>query len=162
MSLPNEIVLRPRFQLVLYEPAQEVLGKLQDACRPPFHIKRVDDHIFIRFDAPESHFWSPQLQLEILEEEPSGAKVYGLFGPNPSLWTFFMFLHFGVAIVFLIFGVWTYSSITLERPYGPQLGVMLSMVAAWFALYAIGRAGRARGKPQMHELHTFFMGVVGA
>ena len=160
MSLPNEIVLRPRFQLVLPDPAHEVLGKLQDACRPPFRIKRLDDHIFIRFDASQSHVWSPQLQLEIVDEEPSGARVYGLFGPTPTLWTFFMFLHFGVATLFLIFGVWAYSSMTLERPYGLQVGVMLSMVLAWFTLYFIGRAGRAKGKPQMYELHTFFMEVV--
>lgn len=161
MSLPNEIVLRPRFQLTLSEPPQEVLGRLQDACRPPFNIKRSDDHIFIRFDAPQSHFWSPQLHLEILAEEPSGSRVYGLFGPNPTLWTFFMFLHFGVATLFLIFGVWAYSSASLGKPYGALLGAMGGMVALWFVLYAIGRAGRARGRPQMYELHTFFMGVVG-
>lgn len=161
MSLPNEIVLRPRFQLTLADPPQEVLGRLQDACRPPFHIKRVDDHVFIRFDAPQSHFWSPQLHLEVLEEEPSGSRIYGLFGPNPTLWTFFMFLHFGVATLFVIFGIWAYSSASLDRPYGVQLGAMLGMVALWFVLYAVGRAGRAKGKPQMYELHTFFMGVVG-
>lgn len=161
MSLPNEIVLRPRFQLTLAEPPQEVLGRLQDACRPPFHIKRSDDHIFIRFDAPESHFWSPQLHLEILAEEPTGSRVYGLFGPNPILWTFFMFLHFGVAMLFLILGAWAYSSASLGKPYGMLLGAMGGMVALWFALYAIGRAGRAKGRPQMYQLHTFFMGVVG-
>lgn len=162
MSLPNEIVLRPRFQMTLSEPAQEVLGKLQDSCRPPFHVKRLDDHVFIRFDAPESHFWSPQLQLEVLEEDSSGSRVYGLFGPNPTLWTFFMFLHFGVATLFLIFGVWAYSSATLDKPYGIQLGVMVGMVVIWFLLYGIGRVGRAKGKPQMHELHAFFMSVVSA
>jgi hypothetical protein len=161
MSLPNEIVLRPRFQLVLSEPAPEVLGRLQDAERPPFQIKRLDDHVFIKFDARASHFWSPQLQLEILEENPTGCRIYGLFGPNPTLWTFFMFLHFGVATLFVIFGIWAYSSASLGRPYGALLGAMGGMVALWFVLYAVGRAGRARGKPQMYELHTFFMGVVG-
>jgi len=161
MSLPNEIVLRPRFQLTLPDTPQEVLGRLQDACRPPFNVKRVDDHVFIRFDAPQSHFWSPQLQLEVLEEEPSGSRIYGLFGPNPTLWTFFMFLHFGVATLFLIFGIWAYSSASLDRPYGVQLGAMAGMVALWFVLYAIGRAGRAKGKPQMYELHAFFLAVVG-
>jgi hypothetical protein len=99
--------------------------------------------------------------LEILAEDPSGARVYGLFGPNPTLWTFFMFLHFGVATVFLIFGVWAYSSMSLDRSYGLQLGVMGAMLVLWFVLYAIGRAGRAKGKPQMQELHSFLMEVIG-
>lgn len=162
MSLPNDIVLRPRFQLELAVPAAEVLGRLQDAGRAPFHIKRVDDHVFIRFDATQNHFWSPQLQLEILDENPSGCRVYGLFGPNPTLWTFFMFLHFGVATLFVILGMWAYSSASLGKPYGVLLGGMGALVALWFVLYGIGRAGRAKGRPQMYELHTFFLGVVGA
>lgn len=161
MSLPNDIVLRPRFQLELSVPAPEVLGRLEDAGRSPFQIKRVDDHVFIRFDPSKSHFWSPQLQLEVLEESPSACRVHGLFGPNPTLWTFFMFLHFGVATFFVIFGIWAYSSASLGRPYGALLAAMGSMVVLWFALYAIGRAGRAKGRPQMYELHTFFLGVVG-
>ena len=135
MSLPNDIVLRPRFQLELSVPAPEVLGRLEDAGRSPFQIKRVDDHVFIRFDPSKSHFWSPQLQLEVLEESPSACRV--------------------------IFGIWAYSSASLGRPYGALLAAMGSMVVLWFALYAIGRAGRAKGRPQMYELHTFFLGVVG-
>ncbi len=156
MSLPNEIVLRPRFQEEIPEPAEELLAAFQAAGQAPFRVKRVDDHVFIRFDSQESHFWSPQLQLEIVEESEGASKVYGLFGPNPTLWTFFMFLHFGVATLFVILGVWAYSSAALGKPYGILVGGMVAMVLIWFVLYAFGRAGRAKGKPQMQELHRFY------
>jgi len=51
---------------------------------------------FIKFNQGSQSFWSPQLHLEIvkLDEDEQKSKIYGLFGPNPTLWTFFMFLHF--------------------------------------------------------------------
>lgn len=161
MALPNEIVLRPRFQTVLEEPAETVLDRFQRTEKPPFKVKRMDDHVFIRFTEAEQHFWSPQLQLEILDEEELGGekghcRVYGLFGPNPTLWSFFMFLHFGVATLFTIFGIWAYSIASLGKPYGWLLGIMIGLVILWFALYGFGRAGRARGKPQMNALFGFF------
>ncbi len=159
MSLPNEIVLRPRFQEEIPAPADELLSAFHASGQPPFRVKRVDDHVFIRFDSRESHFWSPQLQLEIVEESEGLSKVYGLFGPNPTLWTFFMFLHFGVATLFVILGVWAYSSAALGKAYGVQVGGMVAMVLIWFVLYAFGRAGRAKGKPQMKELHRFYRNV---
>ena len=81
--------------------------------------------------------------------------LHGLFGPNPTVWTMFMFLHFFVAGLFIAFGIWTYSNWTLENPFGLQLGLMLLMVAAWFGLYLAGRFGKHKGKDEMHQLYDF-------
>jgi hypothetical protein len=126
--LPNEIVLRPRFQLPRSEPKETLLAAFEGRSQPPFIIKRLDDHVFIKFNREETHFWSPQLQLEIIDNEDKGSTIYGLFGPNPTLWTFFMFLHFGVGTFFVIFGIWAYSSAALKKPYGWLLGAMGLMV----------------------------------
>lgn len=158
--LPNEIVLRPRFQLELLDAKETILAAFENSEEKPFLVNRIDDHVFIKFSVEQQHFWSPQLHLEINELEDKGSKLYGVFGPNPTLWTFFMFLHFGVATVFTILGIWAYSSASLHRPYALQLGLMGFMLVLWFILYAFGRAGRLKGKPQMHELHTFMMEVL--
>ncbi|MEJ2162130.1 MAG: GTP-binding protein [Robiginitalea sp.] len=156
MEISNEIVLRPRFQDTLNDCAEDVLIRIEQAAEKPFLVKRLDDHLFISFSEKERHFWSPQLQLEILDEDSGGCRVYGLYGPNPTLWTFFMFLHFGVATLFIILGIWAYSSASLGRPYGVLVGGMVGMVAIWFTFYAFGRGGRAKGKPQMHQLYRFY------
>ncbi|WP_297761140.1 GTP-binding protein [uncultured Muriicola sp.] len=153
--IPNEIVLRPRFQLEQAADKEQLLSKFEQTKRPPYIIKRMDDHVFIKFNKQEVHFWSPQLQLEIIEKEEGGSRLYGLFGPNPTLWTFFMFLHFGVGTFFIIFGIWAYSSAALNKPYGWLLGIMGFMVVLWFVLYAFGRAGKKKGKPQMEALYSF-------
>ena len=154
-ALPNDVVLRPRFQLQLKKPKENILQVFENNDESFFLVKRIDDHVFIKFNPELLHFWSPQLHLEINEVDESNCTVYGLFGPNPTLWTFFMFLHFGVATLFIILSIWAYSSATLNRPYNLQIGLMAAMVLIWFALYAFGRAGKRKGKPQMHQLYQF-------
>jgi len=159
-QIPNDIVLRPRFQLELTEAKEELLQSFEKSQIEPFLVKCIDEHIFIKFNKKNNHFWSPQLHLEIDEIDSQNSKLYGVFGPNPTLWTFFMFLHFGVATIFIILGVWAYSSSALDKPYGLQLGLMGFMAILWFVLYFFGRAGKHKGKPQTEELYRFMMNTL--
>ncbi len=159
-TLPNDIVLRPRFQLELQQSKESALESFEKKKNEPFLINQIDDHVFIKFQKKDIHFWSPQLHLEINEIDTENSKVYGLFGPNPTLWTFFMFLHFGVGTFFIILSIWAYSSASLDKSYGLQLGAMAFMVLIWFVLYAFGRAGRRKGKPQMNQLFHFMREVL--
>ena len=154
-TLPKDIVLRPRFQIQLDRPKDIALDSFDNGTADPFVVKKIDDHVFIKFNKKNIHFWSPQLHLEINEVDEDSSRLYGLFGPNPTLWTFFMFIHFGVATFFIIFGIWAYSYAALDEPYGLQLGAMIFMVVLWFVLYGFGRAGKRKGKPQMNELYGF-------
>jgi hypothetical protein len=138
-----------------------ILDQFEKTYKTPFVVKRIDDHVFIKFNAEKVHFWSPQLHLEIIAVDEKNSTLFGIFGPNPTLWTFFMFLHFGVATIFIILGVWAYSSASLGRPYSFQLMLMLLMALLWFILYAFGRAGRYKGKPQMRQLYDFMHKVLG-
>ncbi len=159
-SPPNDIVLRPRFQLELSDAKEELLQSFEKSQVDPFLVKRLDEHIFIKFNKKNNHFWSPQLHLEIDEIDKTNSKLYGVFGPNPTLWTFFMFLHFGVATVFIALSIWAYSSAALDKSYSLQLGLMGFMATLWFVLYFFGRAGKHKGKPQMEELYQFMMKVL--
>jgi len=154
-ELVNEIVLRPRFDIRLFtEP--EVLQKAFDVePKDPFLLKRIDEHIYIRFKKKYTNFWTPQLHLEISSFSPGKSTVHGVFGPNPTLWTFFMFLHFGVATLFIIMGIFAYSKHSLGHDITIWLVAMGFLVVIWFALYAFGRLGKAKGKPQMQQLRLY-------
>ena len=157
MSLTNEIVLRPRFKFDVDTNNEKILKGFEDSktIQSDFIVTRVDDHVFIKFPKEKQHFWSPQLQLEINEKEKDSATIHGLFGPNPTVWTMFMFFHFIVAGLFIGLGIWTYTNATLGSSYAIQLFLTLMMVAFWFVLYFAGRMGKAKGKPEMYELHGF-------
>lgn len=158
--IPNDIVLRPRFQLELSGEKDVLLERFELAEKETIKVKRIDDHLFIKFDKKESNFWTPQLHLEINELDEQNSKLYGLFGPNPTLWTFFMFLHFGVGTLFIILGIWAYVSANLDKPYFLQVGFMVLLVFIWIALYIFGRLGKRKGRPQMELLHRFMTDIL--
>lgn len=162
MSLPNEIVLRPRFKMDLNYGNEFVLKTFEDAksTSKTYKIVRVDDHVFIRLPKHEQQFWSPQLHLEINEIDTKTSTLHGLFGPNPTVWTMFMFLHFLVAGLFIAFGIWTYTNWTLKNAFAFPLMMTLLMVVAWFVLYFAGRFGRAKGKSEMHGLYDFMQTIL--
>ena len=157
MPIKNEIVLRPRFKLNLDRTNEEALMAFENAKKEQkeFIVSRIDDHVFIKIPKNKQHFWSPQLHLEIMEIEKDKCTVFGLFGPNPTVWTMFMFFHFIVAGLFLGFGIWAYSNWSLDNDYAIQLFITLMMIVIWFALYFGGRIGKATGKEQMHLLNDF-------
>ena len=158
MPITNEIVLRPRFKFNV-EHDNEILLKLFDDTKETqtdFIVTRVDDHVFIKIPKVKQHFWSPQLHLEINKNETSNSStIYGLFGPNPTVWTLFMFFHFIVIGLFLGFGIWTYTSWSLGTNYSLQLFMTLFMIIIWFVLYFGGRIGKKTGTDEMFLLHHF-------
>jgi len=153
--IPDDIALRPRFQIEIAKSKEIVLSKLEKKEGDIFDSKRVDEHIFIKIKKEDIHFWSPQLHLEIEEQDNKSSKVYGVFGPNPSLWTFFMFLHFGIAFIFIVFGIWAYTKWSLGKTYTLQAVIMILMVITWFVLYFFGRIGKKKGRPQTEQLYHF-------
>lgn len=157
MALSNDIVLRPRFKIEIDQnnaTALEAFEGLKKAQKD-FVVSRVDDHVFIRIPKTKQHFWSPQLHLEINKKDDKTSFLHGLYGPNPTVWTLFMFLHFLVAGLFIVFGIWAYANWTLNNHYTLQLVLMGVMVVFWFALYFAGRIGKQKGKPEMQELCNF-------
>lgn len=157
MSTANDIVLRPRFKIELEQNNESALKAFEAAKteQSEFIISRIDDHVFIKLPKEKQHFWSPQLHLEINELDNNRSTLRGLFGPNPTVWTLFMFLHFMVIGIFIAFAIWAYSNWALKTGYALQVWGMVFMVVIWFALYLGGRAGRTSSRNEMMALHKF-------
>ena len=163
MSLSNEIILRPRFKHEVNEDNEALLSLFEHSktTQKDFIVSRVDDHVFIRIPKEKQHFWSPQLHLEINKnEDKKTSTIHGLFGPNPTIWTLFMFLHFIVICLFIGFGTWAYANWSLQNNYSIQLTLAFIMVIIWFALYFSGRLGKSKGNAEMHLLNNFMNGVL--
>ena len=155
MSSTNTIVLRPRFKFELNQDNETALKAFENSTQDTFIVSRVDHHVFIKFPKQKQQFWTPQLHLEIDEVDTNRSLVRGLFGPNPTVWTLFMFLHFVVIGVFIAFAIWTYSNSALGKDYMLQTWGMLFMVIIWFVLYFAGRMGRTSNKDEMLALYNF-------
>jgi hypothetical protein len=155
--LSNEIVLRPRFQMELEQPCSQLVAKFSEVKKTEkkFHISCVDDHIFIKLPKKEQHFWSPQLHLEITEKDENNCSLHGFFGPNPTVWTLFMFLHVAVGILFMVNLTWLYSNYNLGNAIVLQISITIVLVLLWVLLYFAGSVGKKKGKPGMQALYDF-------
>jgi len=162
MALSNEIVLRPRFSLDVKHPNETVLNAFEASKKTQsnFIITRVDDHVFLKIPKKKQHLWSPQLHLEILYATKETSKLKGFFGPNPTLWTLFMFLHFILGVVFLGCLVWGYSNWSLEKPIILQVALSFVTITLWIVLYIFGRMGKTAGNDEMVSLYTFMRDVI--
>ncbi|RCW91669.1 GTP-binding protein [Winogradskyella arenosi] len=157
MKPANDPHLRPRFKLEIAEDNKTLLACFESLKKEEskFIISRVDDHVFIRFPKCDQHFWSPQLHLEITTESPNKATIRGLFGPSPTVWTLFMFLHFIVAALGIGCGLWAYTNASLDKAYALPLSLAVLMIIVWILLYILGRLGRHKGQDEMKSLYTF-------
>ncbi|GAA3648850.1 GTP-binding protein [Flavivirga jejuensis] len=162
MPATNDIVLRPRFKMKLSTNNQSVLKDFEalKANQSEFIVTRLDNHVFIKFPKEKQTFWSPQLHLEIDEIDDNSSVVHGLFGPNPTVWTMFMFFHFIVASLFIAFSIWAYTNWILKESFALQVGLMLLMVVIWIALYFAGSIGKASNVNEMGALNNFMNGVI--
>lgn len=155
----NRILLKPRFKLRYKASKEDILTQFRhelstESC--PYSSKIVDHHIVIDVPKTEEHFWSPQLHVEI-EREEDFTIVKGILGPKPKIWTFFIFLHFAVAVAFFVFFVLFYSKWSLEQEYTIYMILCLSMPVVWVALYFFGQLGKKFGYDQMVGLHQLLL-----
>ena len=157
MQISNEIVLRPRFSILLNKNPKQVLEVFENVknSHDAIQINVLDVHVFLKIPKTQQHFWSPQLHLEVLETSKTSCTIKGLFGPSPKVWTLFMFFHFVTASLFMGFGIWTYSNWTLDIQFTTPLILTFVMVIVWISLYISGRLGKQKGRHQMLELYDF-------
>jgi len=148
MSSTNTIVLRPKFKLKLEQNNESALKKFENIAfkQKEFIMSRVNHHVFIKFPKNKQQFWTPQLHLEIGNIYFNNSKIRGLFGPNPTVWPLFMFLHFVVIGLFIALAIWTYSNSTLNKDFMLQIWGMLFMGILCFVLYFARRIGRTSNK----------------
>lgn len=161
-KLYNQIFLKPRFQLDFDMNAEFLLNKIRDyiSAEQRYKMKVVDHHIIIDIPEKDTHYWSPQLQIEVEELSEDSSKLKGLFGPKPQVWTLFMFIHFGVATAFLIFATMAYSSWSLKKDMFFPIVMLVVLPIVWVILYFVGSLGKATGQKQMDELKDFMKQVL--
>jgi len=159
----NKVLLKPRFKIAMNENEEEILNKFKENLNDSnckYCSSITDNHVVIDVPENEDHFWSPQLHVEIEKDENKKTVVRGVLGPKPQVWTFFMFLHFAVALAFIVFFVIFYSNWSLKQDYTFAMIMCIILPIVWIALYFFGQLGKKFGYDQMLELHTFLMNTL--
>ena len=162
MEPEKSIALRPKFEVESKKSVAEILEKakqLKTELKADYQIRVIDEHLYFYFSKEKRKYYSPFLHLE-LEANEDRTTVKGLFGPEQLLWTLFMFLHFIIAGLFLVFAMMAYTHWSLNQSIVLDVVVMTFMVVFWILLYVIARINREKGVPQMHELEDLMHKVL--
>lgn len=163
MELDNNVVLRPRFQKDVALSFAEVIAnatKIKEEVKDDYRVKISDHHIFLFIILAKRRYYSPHLHIQLIEKEDKTTHVKCLFGPDQTVWTFFMFLHFIVAGVFLIFAMFAVSNWMLKTSATNNLIIAGLMVVIWILLYFIAKQIRYNGRHQIIELMRLFLKIV--
>ena len=163
MDANNEIRLRLRFYKDVTENIDVVRQKFENYKvngAKDYQLKTKHNHAWMNVPEAKREYWSPHLHLELEPKQDGGTHIRGLFDPDPTLWTLFMFLHFMVAGIFVIFSGIAYSDYVLKNSTTMDFVVMLLMVIVWFLLYFIAKQIRYKGNAQMNELEGKFLAIL--
>jgi hypothetical protein len=149
----NSLLVRPRFAVPVSLKPAEVLQRIwtySGKNNQQIDTTLVKQHANLRFSDEYQHFWSPQLNLEVVEEGGQ-TLLKGLFGPNPKVWTMFFFFYSGLgflALVGLIYGGVQWS--LKMAPTGFWLMTAALILEGVFYLFA--RTGKRLAADQMQIL----------
>ena len=111
------------------------------------------DHIELYVNKEEQHYWSPVLNIS-LEEIDNGTTVQGRFGPDPKVWTMFMFFYFFCIAISFFSGLFGLVQLQLGKPpwafWFFWLGVILLSI-----FYLAAQIGQKKGAKQTEWLMSF-------
>jgi len=162
MDIDNSISLRPRFRFYTDLEKRVLLERikiLKLEYKSNFRIKITGEHIWIHHLKSKEKIYTPHLHLEMVEnnyDEPDKLLIKGLYSPNSSYWTLFMFLHFILAVLFIGFSIMAYTKSIIEESYFPYIILMISILLLWVGLYFFARYNRLRGLKQAYALEEIF------
>lgn len=163
MDANNEVRLLLRFYKDVFENSKQLLHKFEVGSKEKsndYTIKVKGNHVWISIIGEKKQYWSPHLHLEMEPTNENETHIRGLFGPDQALWTLFMFLHFIIAGIFIVFCAIAYSNYVLKAPFIFDLVVMFLMVACWTLLYFIAKQIRKNGNEQMNILESKFLEIL--
>ncbi|MEM6262222.1 MAG: hypothetical protein AAGI38_06930 [Bacteroidota bacterium] len=154
---------RPRFQQVLPLTSDQISQRLQRRIQEegaPFKGTFIRDYVVLRVQEEDRHFWSPQLSLSMEEAEEGGTLIYGLYGPNPTIWVLMLF-GYSVLGIFLMFGaIIGFAQMNLGKD-APILYALPIFIAGIIGLYMVGQTGQKLGAEQTFELKQFYEETIG-
>ena len=145
---------RPRFDLGIDDPPDEVMQRLRDRLRncPDCTGASVGHHAELFVPESDQRLWSPWLSVTA-DESRGGTLLRGRFGPHPTVWTLYMFLSFALGFALLVFASWGYAQWVMEgTPWALYAAPVLIILGA--LLYGLSLVGQRLGADQMNDLRS--------
>lgn len=155
MSIPK---MRPTFLLTVDLTRDQVIDRLRgliESSDGRFTGKLVGRHVMLTVSDKDRHFWSPWLDMEVIEPEENetggAVAVRGRFTPHPNIWTGFAFSYFSLIVIACFAGVWGMSQRMLQqKPTALWVGLVCVLIVGllWWA----AQMGQRLAREQMRTI----------
>lgn len=134
-------------------------------AKKPEHIygRIVDHHVILDIVGDEVHYWSPQLNFRIEEDEdnPGNTIVAGLIGPRPGVWTLFIFIYFAIALAGFVVASIGFSKWLLGI-HSHLLWAFPIAILCVLSAYRVGKYGEYLAAQQTELLKNFVREAIRA
>lgn len=116
----------------------------------------VKNHVIIDVIDEDAHFWSPQLnfRIEENEENPKASIAYGIIGPRPTVWTMFMFIYFGIGLLGFVAFSYGFSKYLIGE-WSNLIWALPAAILFMLTAYKAGKFGEKLGEEQVEYLKDF-------
>ncbi|MDZ7846069.1 MAG: hypothetical protein U5L96_04520 [Owenweeksia sp.] len=163
MSSPS---LCPRYRFTTNQSADVIrsavrrLLKDKEKNQLGLQQRSVSNHLILVFPRKQKHFWSPTMDVNF-EKTPHGkTKVRMLLGPEPSIWTMFVFFYTIGGLMAAVGIVLGSSQYILGHNSWYFLLIPAGLVIIG-AFYLAALVGKGRASEQMYILKNFMEEAMG-
>lgn len=151
----NKLRFRPRFREQVRLKPNVIKENISAALKQHNTIggEIIENHVILKIPKSQQHYWSPQLSLE-LEENEEGTLIRGLFGPKPGVWTMFVFFYSAIGFLTMLGLIFGLSQLMLKmEPFGLYTVPVGAVIL--IGLLMISKIGQKLSYDQMSELRSF-------
>ncbi len=151
-SALNELKMRPVYHWVISGSPEEFVQRLCQLVSfdPAVRIQCGSRHAVLRIPDEARHTWSPTLDIQV-RASARGSHVRARLGPEPQIWTLFIFLYGATAFPGLIASMYGLSQLAMGQAASALWGLPISAVA-WGLIYLASFFGKGLGARQTHQL----------
>lgn len=160
----DSLHIRPRFLEQVDLPADAVLAEIKKRLRSgqaPCDGYVALHHVVLRMPYADQHFWSPQMQFSVepVESDNQRCEIRGLVGPQPAVWTLFVFIYSAVGIMGTFASLYGLSKWTLGE-YSVFIWAIPVSLFLLATAYFASKFGQRLGHGQIETLSCFVEKVV--
>lgn len=151
--------LRPRTKVELNKSIEEISNDFKTAIDNSNKIVGTvaKQFIILKINQKERHFWSPQLTI-MVEDNPDGVTLRGLYGPKQSIWAMFAFTYGVLGMLATVFAIW--GAVEIQLYDDPTMFYFIPVIIILgIVTYIIAQLGQKIGAEQMYDLHHFFQEI---
>ena len=153
--------MRPRYRRTTPIDSESLMQTIIEKLRKSENItgSTLENHAYLRVPVDNQHYWSPEFNITIENNEDGGSLVRGVVGPRPRVWTMFMFLYSAV-IVLLFLGLSMGVSQYMLGMDAPILWSIPACVILWILIVLASKFGQFKAKDQTLRLWSFVEEII--